>query len=127
MTGGIGKLSRYLLAGASAIGILAIGTLEARATDVQQLEATLQAMQAQMKQLQREVASAKAAAASAQTAAAKASSDGGGGGSDLDLKVKWKGAPEFSSSDGKFKMKIRGRLNTDYNGIDQDEPITGEG
>lgn len=31
-----------------------------------------------------------------------------------DLKVKWKGAPEFSSPDGKFKMKIRGRLFTDY-------------
>ncbi len=67
MTGGLGKLSRYLLAGAGAIAILAVGTLDARATDVQQLEATLQAMQAQMKQLQREVASAKAAAASAQT------------------------------------------------------------
>jgi phosphate-selective porin OprO/OprP len=124
MTGGLGKLNRYLLAGAGAIGILAIGNLEARATDVQQLEATLQAMQAQMKELQREVASAKAAAASAQNAAAKS---GGGGGEDLDLKVKWKGAPEFSSSDGKFKFKVRGRLQTDYNGIDQDEPITGEG
>ena len=123
MTGGIGKLSRYLLAGAGAIGILAVGNPEAKAADVQQLEATLRAMQAQMKELQREVASAKAAAASAQSAAAKASS-GGGGGEDLDLKVKWRGAPEFSSADGKFKMKIRGRLDVDYNNIDQDPDIT---
>ena len=123
MTGGLGKLSRYLLAGAGAIGILAVGAPEAKATDVQQLEAALQAVQEQVKQLQREVASAKAAAASAQSAAAKA----GGGGEDQDLKIKWRGAPEFSSSDGKFKFKVRGRLHVDYNGIDQDERITGEG
>ncbi|MBL4801662.1 MAG: hypothetical protein JKY45_07180 [Emcibacter sp.] len=34
-----------------------------------------------------------------------------------DLKVKWKGAPEFSSKDGKFKMKIRGRIYTDYGNV----------
>ncbi len=34
-----------------------------------------------------------------------------------DLKVKWKGAPELSSADGKFKMKIRGRIFTDYANI----------
>ena len=126
MTGGLGKLSRYLLASAGAIGILAAATPEAKASDVQQLEQSLQALQAQVQQLQREVASAKAAAASAQSAAAKAGG-GGGGGDDLDLKVKWKGAPEFSSKDGKFSFKVRGRLHVDYNGIDQDEPITGEG
>ncbi|WP_068464619.1 OprO/OprP family phosphate-selective porin, partial [Hyphomicrobium sulfonivorans] len=43
---------------------------------------------------------------------------------DLDLKVKWKGAPELSSKDGKYKMKVRGRLNVDYNAIDQDRNIT---
>ncbi len=31
-----------------------------------------------------------------------------------DLNVKWKGAPEFSSADGNYKMKIRGRLFTDW-------------
>jgi len=31
-----------------------------------------------------------------------------------DLKVKWKGAPELASRDGKFKMKLRGRLYFDY-------------
>ena len=46
-------------------------------------------------------------------------------GGDLDLKVKWKGAPEFSSADGKFKFKVRGRLDADYNAIDQDQSITG--
>ena len=74
-----------------------------------------------MADLQQQVQEAKAAAAAAQTSAANA------GGSDLDLKVKWKGAPELSSADGKFKFKVRGRLMTDYNGIDQDERITGEG
>ena len=59
---------------------------------------------------------AKAQAAAANAAAANS-------GSDLDLKVKWKGAPEFSSADGKFKMKVRGRLQADYNAIDQDEKI----
>ena len=41
MTGGLGKLSRYLLAGAGAIAILAVGNPEAKAADVEQLEATL--------------------------------------------------------------------------------------
>ena len=48
----------------------------------------------------------------------------GEAGEDLDLKVKWRGAPEFSSADGKFKMKVRGRLEVDYNNIDQDPDIT---
>ncbi|MBL4612166.1 MAG: hypothetical protein JKY91_00325 [Emcibacter sp.] len=34
-----------------------------------------------------------------------------------DLKVKWKGAPELSSKDGKFKFKIRGRLYFDYGSV----------
>jgi len=119
MIGVLGRLSRYLLAGAGAIGILAAGT-PASAQNVQQLEAAMKAMQAQMESLQRQVQEAKAAASAAQTAAGS-----GGGGDSLDLKVKWKGAPELSSGDGKFKMKIRGRLQTDYNAIDQDEFITG--
>lgn len=36
---------------------------------------------------------------------------------DLDLKIKWKGAPELSSADGKFKMKIRGRIYADYGSV----------
>jgi phosphate-selective porin OprO/OprP len=114
MIGGLSKLNRYLLAGAGAIGILAAGGMSAKAADVAQLEAQMRAMQAQMAALQKEVQEAKAAAANS-------------GGGDLDLKVKWKGAPELSSSDGKFKFKIRGRVMTDYDGIDQDTPITGEG
>lgn len=31
-----------------------------------------------------------------------------------DLKVTWKGAPEFASTDGNFKMKLRGRLFADW-------------
>jgi len=54
--------------------------------------------------------------------AAKAGDDS----EDLDLKVKWKGAPEFSSKDGAFKFKVRGRIMVDYTSADQDFAITGE-
>ena len=112
MIGGLSKLNRYLLAGAGAIGILAAGGMSAKAADVAQLEAQMRAMQAQMAALQKEVQEAKAAAANS-------------GGGDLDLKVKWKGAPELSSTDGKFKFKVRGRVMTDYDHIDQDFNVTG--
>ena len=89
---------------------------------MQEIQAQIDQMQATIKALQKQVQDAKAQASAAQTTADNAS------GSDLDLKVKWKGAPEFSSADGKkFKFKVRGRLMTDYNGIDQDESITDEG
>jgi phosphate-selective porin OprO/OprP len=68
-----------------------------------------------MKELQRQVNEAKATSGSS------------GGGNDLDLKVKWKGAPELSSTDGAFKFKVRGRLMADYDSIDQDEAVTGLG
>jgi len=115
MIGGLKKTSVYLLAGVSAIGILASSGTAAKATDTAALEAQMRAMQAQMKELQRQVTEAKHDAAAAH-----------GGGSDLDLKVKWKGAPELSSKDGKFKFKIRGRVMTDYNGINQDTSVTGD-
>src|SRR3989337_2804742 len=114
MIRGLSKINRYLLAAAGAIGILAAGGISAKAATLEQLEAAIADLQQQVKE-------AKAAAAAAQAAAANA------GGNDLDLKVKWKGAPELSSEDGKFKFKVRGRIMTDYNGIDQDESITGEG
>ena len=121
MIGGLRKINRYLLAGAGTIGILACGATVARAAEnVQALEAALTSMQEQMKVLQKQVQEAKAAASAAQAAA----QSGGGGKSDLDLKVKWKGAPELSSGDGKFKIKLRGRLETDYDHIDQDTRIT---
>jgi phosphate-selective porin OprO and OprP len=114
MIGGLSKINRYLLAGAGAIGILAAGGMSvAKAATLEELEAAIILLQQQVKE-------AKAAAAAAQAAAANA------GGGDLDLKVKWKGAPEFTSGDGKkFKFKVRGRIQTDYNNIDQDFDITG--
>jgi phosphate-selective porin OprO/OprP len=116
MIGGlIRDKGRYLLSGASVIAVLALSA-PAEAQDNAAIQAQIQALQSQINSLQKQVGQAQAAAASAQK------SNSG----DLDLKVKWKGAPEFSSSDGKFKMKVRGRLQTDYNAIDQDEPITGE-
>ena len=75
-------------------------------------------MQATIQALQKQVQDAKAQAAAANVAASSA-------GSDIDLKVKWKGAPELSSADGKFKMKVRGRLEVDYNKVDQDTFTTG--
>jgi phosphate-selective porin OprO and OprP len=116
MIGGLQKTSGYLLAGASALGILAIGGTAANASDTAALEAQMRAMQEQMRELQRQVNQAKSDAAAAK----------GSHGSDLDLKVKWKGAPELSSSDGKFKFKVRGRIMVDYDGINQDRSITGE-
>jgi phosphate-selective porin OprO/OprP len=116
---GLKRTSRYLLAGVSAIGLLAFGAVQAEAQDMQAIQAQIDQMQATIKALQKQVQDAKAQAASAQAAASE------GGKSDLDLKVKWRGAPEFSSGDGKFKMKVRGRLHVDYDAIDQDEDITG--
>src|SRR5262245_62335991 len=116
MTGGLKKTSRYLLASAGVIGIFA-AVPEAKAqsqADLQQIQAQIQQMQATIQSLQKQVQDAKAQAAAANATAASA------GGSDLDLKIKWKGAPELSSSDGKFKMKVRGRLEVDYNKVDQD-------
>jgi phosphate-selective porin OprO/OprP len=112
-------MNRLLLAGASAVGFLATGVTSVNAQDLQQIQAQIEEMQATIKALQKQVADAKAQAAEANAAAANA------GGSDLDLKVKWKGAPELSSLDGKFSFKVRGRLQTDYNAIDQDFDITG--
>ena len=119
MIGGLSKFNRYLLAGAGAIGLLIAGGPGAQAQNLQEIQVQIQQMQATIKALEKQVQDAKAQAAAAQTAASE------GGKSDLDLKVKWKGAPELSSSDGKFKMKVRGRLQADYNAIDQDFGVTG--
>ena len=119
MNGGLGKMNRYLLAGAGAIGLLAVGVPEAKAQNMQEIQAQINQMQATIKALQKQVEDAKSQAASAQTTADSAK------GSDLDLKVKWKGAPQLSSADGKFSFKVRGRLETDYNHVNQDTKITG--
>ena len=119
MIGGLSKLNRYLLAGSAAIGLLIAGGPGAQAQDLQAIQAQINSMQATIKALERQVEDAKAQAAAAKTAASEA------GKSDLDLKVKWRGAPEFSNGDGKFKAKVRGRLHVDYNAIDKDEAITG--
>jgi phosphate-selective porin OprO/OprP len=42
-----------------------------------------------------------------------------------DVKVSWKGAPEISSADGAYKMKIRGRLLVDTAIGSQNEAVTG--
>ncbi len=136
------NLGRYLL-GSSVIALVAASGSAASADTNEQLAAQLKVMQAQIERLQRQIEENNTAAAAARNAAARseaaqaaaadsaaaaeaaASKGGGEKKDDLDLKVKWKGAPELSSKDGKFKMKVRGRLNFDYNAIDQDEDITG--
>jgi phosphate-selective porin OprO/OprP len=98
------------------------GSVTAKADNVHDLEASLRDMQRQMEVLQRQVDEAKASAAAAEAAAQKKSSSSGSS----DWKVKWKGAPEFSSKDGRFTIKPRGRLQVDYDAIDQDQAITGD-
>jgi phosphate-selective porin OprO/OprP len=141
------NLGRYL-AVSIVLGMELASASSASADNMEKMEAQLEAMQAQIKQLQRQIEENRAAAAAAQATAAKSAESaaaaqwtagtietGSIGKSsekpssekdDLDLKVKWKGAPELSSKDGKFKMKVRGRLNADYDNIDQDEAITGQ-
>jgi phosphate-selective porin OprO/OprP len=122
MNGGLKKMSRLLLAGAGAVGLVATGATGAGAQDLREMQAQIDQMQATIKALQKQVQDAQSQAASAQAAAAE------GGMGIPDLQVKWKGAPEFSSGDGKkFKFKVRGRVMVDYNGIDQDTRKTGEG
>lgn len=118
--------SRLWLGRIATIGFLASPAQAADPADLQQMQAQIEAMQAAIKSLQHQVQEAQSQAAAAKAASAAVSTAASsGGGSNLDLKVKWKGAPEFSSSDGKFKMKLRGRALTDVEHIDQDTPITG--
>jgi len=118
MIRGLSAKGRNSLVGVGAIAVLVLSS-PADAEDTRAIEAQLKALQAQISALQKEVEKAKAAAASAKASAEKSNSG------DLDLDVKWRGAPELTSADGKFKMKVRGRLQADYNAIDQDERITG--
>lgn len=114
---------------AIAVGALAVSSsaIAQTAPSVEELESELRVMQQQMRILQRRVEEAKAAAAAAEWAASQsvAATRHDDHDEGLDLKVKWKGAPELSSKDGKFKMKVIGRIQTDYNAINQDQPITG--
>jgi phosphate-selective porin OprO/OprP len=118
MTKGHRKKSRCALASVGAIALLTIGAEAAKAQDLKAIQSQIEAMQAQIKALQNQVQEAQAQAAAAKSAAATGSK------SDPDLKVKWKGAPELSSGDGKFKMKVRGRVEADYTKADQDTRIT---
>jgi phosphate-selective porin OprO and OprP len=111
---------RYLLAGVSVLSLMLAGAAPAGANG--SVAEELAALRAEVQALRREVNEAKAQAAAAAKAA---SSDKTAGGDIPDLKVKWKGAPELSSTDGNFKFKFRGRVQTDANFVDQDTPITG--
>ncbi|MGH9808855.1 MAG: OprO/OprP family phosphate-selective porin, partial [Terriglobia bacterium] len=88
------------------------------AQDLKAIQSQIDSLQATVKALQKQVEDAKAQAAAAKTAAAGSKTD------DVDLQVKWKGAPELSSKDGKFKLKVRGRVEAEYENVNQDTPIT---
>ena len=121
MIGGLRTTSRYLLAGASVIGLLTIGSPGAKAQDMQEIQTQIDQMQATIKALQKQVQDAKAQASAANATAADAASKS----SDIDLKVAWKGAPQFSSADGKkFTFKVRGRVEAEYENINQDTAVT---
>jgi phosphate-selective porin OprO and OprP len=112
------RIRRFLLMGTGVVWLASGGITPAAAQDLQQIQAEMEAMRAEIKALREQVQDAQAQASAATSAAASS------GKSDLDLKVKWKGAPELSSEDGKFKMKVRGRVEVDYNKADQDTRIT---
>ena len=99
MIGGLQKTSLYLLAGAAALGVLVSGAPAVQAQGL--TEAQYQRLKAELKQELKEE-------------------------NGSDLKVKWKGAPKFSSTDGKFTFKVRGRIMVDYEAINQDRSITGD-
>jgi phosphate-selective porin OprO and OprP len=134
MIGGLTKLNAYLLAAASAIGVIAFGATGAAAADADQLEAAIKAMQAQMQAqqsamqaqitaLQKEVQEAKAQAAAVQAGAAKVAATPAKSPDGTD--IQWKGgAPIFKSANGEFSFKPRGVVQTDYEHADQDTAIT---
>ncbi len=88
-----------------AIGLLAATIFYSMAYTPAANAQTLQELKAQIDALSKKVAELERKEAQKKKETKTKSSD---------LKVKWKGAPELSSPDGKFKMKIRGRLFFDY-------------
>ncbi len=76
---------------------------------IEDLQRQILLLQSQLDELKQKQVEAKAT---------KASSNGTGDSDGPDVNVKWKGAPEFSSKDGKWKMKILGRLFADYGYMD---------
>src|SRR5690606_3441640 len=77
--------------------------------------AQIEALQQRLESLEKAAQSqpAPAPAASGQAAAAPAASGGG----QPDVQVASKGAPEFSSVDGKYTAKLRGRVQSDCWGV----------
>ena len=143
MNGRLRIINRYLVAGASTIGILAAGASGANADNTEQLEAAIKAMQAQMQAqqaqtqaqiaaLQKQVEAAKTEAAAAKATSAKAAVLVKADPPKVDppkspdtTDVLWKGgAPQLKTADGKFSIKLRGVVQTDYEHANQDRAIT---
>ena len=62
MNGGLGKMNRYLLAGASVIGLLAIGAPEAKAQDLKSIQSQIDRLQSKFKSAGHHQGPAKAGA-----------------------------------------------------------------
>ena len=120
---------RFRRLAATAISGLAVIATPAAAQSLDDMQRQLESLQAQVTELQAQIEAAKQAAAEAKAAAearpatvAEAQPD-----EKNDLKVTWKGAPELSSADGAYRMKLRGRVVVDAGFGDQDETVTGNG
>ncbi|MEG6507661.1 OprO/OprP family phosphate-selective porin [Methyloligella sp. 2.7D] len=128
----MGAFSKTYLAAGLGFMLLASGLpRHAEAQTAAELQAQIEAMQAQLQELQRKVAAAEAEAARANANArsaqntARLSTAAPAPAPEPDYTVKWKGAPQITSKDGDFQFKVRGRVLTDYANVDQDGPITG--
>jgi len=95
------------MAALATTGLTAALATAASAQSLEDMQTQLETLQSQVKDLQQQVDAAKAEK------------------SDSDLKVSWKGAPEISSADGAYKMKLRGRLLVDTAMGSQDGDVTG--
>lgn len=99
------KHLRTYLTGTALTLTLAALPAAAGAATMDELMTRVKELEAQVKELTKAATDAAKAAAEAKSAAEKNPSS--------DVKVKWKGAPEISSADGDWSIKVRGRVQAD--------------
>lgn len=109
-----------MTAAALAGGSAQAATVDDIQAQINKLQAEVDALKAQLAQQAQQAQAQAAQAAQAQAQAAQAPQAKAG-----DVKVVWKGAPEISSTDGNFKMKMRGKIFTDFGYLHSDTPAFG--
>jgi phosphate-selective porin OprO/OprP len=102
-------LVRTLTSTVMTAGAMALLSSQASAQSIGDMQKQLETLQSQIADLQQQMESAK--------------TDEAANGSDWT--VKWKGAPEIASTDGAYKMKLRGRMLLDFATGSQDNAVTG--